>query len=105
MTGATKACVYCLEEIPNEALVCRSCARPYITDVQKIAYLGRVMALGKSSEGYAMWNMVTGGQPVKTYKENPAGWNRAWTNYISSEQKASGMGSGWFVGGFFVDFG
>jgi hypothetical protein len=96
----TKTCPLCAEDIRVAALVCRHCGRPYLQNVQNMAFLGRVMALGRTKENYGMWNIVTGGLPVREYRPDPVGWNKAWADYIASEQSASGMGQGWLVGGF-----
>jgi hypothetical protein len=101
-----KQCPYCAEEIRDEAIVCRWCGRPWIIGAQKVSYLRAAWTLGVADlidggEAYAIWNNVSGGQPIETFTHDNRGWHRAWSRYQTAEAKASNpSGTGWLVGGF-----
>lgn len=59
--------------------------------------MGRIWTLGRQAEGYAIWNMVTGGDPAVKFPPTDRGWDGAWSKYRAAEQAAApdAGGGGW----------
>jgi hypothetical protein len=69
-----KTCIYCAEEIRQQAIVCRYCTRPVLQDVAQITKLGRALAIGTTTDGlYGVWSTFSGGEPLGTWEATPSG--------------------------------
>jgi hypothetical protein len=55
-----------------------------------VDYRGGAYALGRTADGYAIWDATTGGQPILTFPANPEAWNQAWDAYQRLERAGGG---------------
>lgn len=77
--GALMRCVFCAEEIQDEASLCRFCNRGVLTSARSLAYQSGSYALGRTTDdGYAIWNASAGGPPVERFSSGDEGWRAAW---------------------------
>lgn len=94
-----KGCAYCKEAIHREAIVCRWCTRPVLLTARRLASIGQWYTVGRATdEVWSIWNVVTGGGPVKRFDDSDAGWQAAWREFQKLERPPANVT--WFVGGF-----
>jgi hypothetical protein len=94
-----KNCVYCIEETPDRALVCRSCTRPVLLGVSSLAKLGTWAAIGRHTDNsFAIWNMVSGGDAVEHFEGTDKGWIKAGNRFDRLHRSGAGTLLG-FIGG------
>ncbi|HJV04862.1 MAG TPA: hypothetical protein VJ868_06330 [Actinomycetota bacterium] len=55
-----------------------------------VDYRGRAYALGRTAGGYAIWDTITGGDPILTFPPTPEAWNQAWGAYQRLERASGG---------------
>jgi hypothetical protein len=103
--GTLKRCAYCQEDIKFEAIVCRWCNRPVLMQARRMASIGQWYTVGRAEDGvWSIWNLVTGGAPVKRFADSEEGWQAAIKEYRKLEKPPSNVT--WFIGGFVpLDFG
>jgi hypothetical protein len=58
---------------------------PLLVGVVFLDYRGEKYGLGRSWEGYGIWDLRVGGGPVQTYPLDPASWEAAWQTYQAWE--------------------
>jgi hypothetical protein len=63
---------------------------PGLERAAAIDYRGRAYALGRTADGYAIWDVNTGGEPILTFPATTEAWNQAWGAY----QRLEGAGGG-----------
>jgi hypothetical protein len=100
MSDTVKNCAYCIEEIRRAAVVCRYCGRPCLIGVTgPVTMLGFAFCLAPTAEGWAMWHMAVGGEPVDASTD----WAELHKKWWVAEQGIRDRGKfpGVFVGGFF----
>jgi hypothetical protein len=56
---------------------------------QTIDYRGSRNALGRTADGYAIWDTSAGGAPVQTFPLTDEGWAQAWAHYQELEGPAA----------------
>jgi hypothetical protein len=95
---ALKACVYCAENIADQAIVCRYCTRPVLVGVSSIAKLGTWCAAGRQSDNsFGIWNMVSGGEAIERFDGTDEGWQATMKRFDNLQRDRSGGVFG-FVG-------
>jgi hypothetical protein len=60
---------------------------PDLVGATSIDYRGAGYALGRTSTGYALWDLRVGGQPVLTFPLTAGAWQQAWQSYQQLEQR------------------
>jgi hypothetical protein len=50
-----------------------------------IDFVGTRFALGRTDQGYAMWDLGTGGAPLSSYPMTDEGWREAWSAFRALE--------------------
>jgi hypothetical protein len=63
---------------------------PGLEGAAVIDYRGSAYALGRTADGYAIWDVNSGGQPILTFSATTEAWNQAWGAY----QRLEGAGGG-----------
>ena len=74
-------CIHCAEEIQDAATACRFCGRPVPLGATSIPHRGRRYGLGKTEEGYGVWDLALGGPPARTFAQDQEGWAQAWVYF------------------------
>jgi hypothetical protein len=54
---------------------------PELRGAAAVDFRGHAYALGRTAEGYAIWDTTTGGEPILTFPATPEAWNQAWGAY------------------------
>jgi hypothetical protein len=54
---------------------------PALQGAAAVDYRGGAYALGRTGDGYAIWDTKTGGQPILTFPSTPEAWDQAWGAY------------------------
>jgi Protein kinase domain len=54
---------------------------PLLLDVVFLDYRGQKFALGRTPDGYAIWDLGQGGAPLRSYPLTPEAWEEAWNTY------------------------
>lgn len=72
-------------------------AQPY-AGILAVEYRGERHLLGRTSDSYAIWDVVAGGEPVQTFRLTDEGWSQAWLAFRELEggpvQRAAGLPEG-----------
>lgn len=63
---------------------------PRLEGAAAVDYRGAAYALGRTADGYAIWDTTTGGGPILTFPSTTDAWNQAWGAY----QRLEGSGGG-----------
>ena len=79
-----KKCLYCAEEIQDDAAVCRFCNNAVPQGATGLSYRGEDVVLGTSADGYALWRRASG-ELIETFPRTDPGWAEAWRRYQSLE--------------------
>ena len=58
---------------------------PLLVGVVFLDYRGNTFALGRTSEGYAIWDLLQGGPPLRQYPLSAEAWQEAWATYQAWE--------------------
>jgi serine/threonine-protein kinase len=54
---------------------------PLLVGVVFLDYRGEKFALGRTPDGYAIWDLGQGGPPIQQYPLSPEAWQEAWDTY------------------------
>ena len=87
--GSLKKCVFCAEEVQDEAKVCRYCGRSFLDRAREISHSEGDYALGTTDQSYAIWSVSAGGSPKEEFSPDEAGWSRAWGRWQEVHGRAS----------------
>jgi hypothetical protein len=60
---------------------------PELVGAVAVDYRGAGYGLGRTSTGYALWDLRVGGQPILTFPLTAASWQQAWQSYQQLEQR------------------
>jgi hypothetical protein len=69
------------EEVASRAVEPAPAGEPELQGAAAVDYRGGAYALGRTGDGYAIWDAKTGGQPILTFPSTPEAWNQAWGAY------------------------
>lgn len=58
-----------------------------------IDYRGTRSILGRTADGYALWDPTVGGQPIRAFPLTSEGWEEAWTAFRDLEAAAAAPGA------------
>jgi hypothetical protein len=58
---------------------------PPLVDVVSIDYRGNRFGLGQTANGYAVWDLRSGGHPVRLFPATAEGWGTAWATFEELE--------------------
>lgn len=58
---------------------------PPLADLVAIDHHGTRFGLGRTPEGYAVWNLITGGEPVRRFPLTDEAWHEAWRMFHELE--------------------
>jgi Protein kinase domain len=61
-----------------------------LTGAVAVDYRGAGYALGRTSGGYAIWDLAAGGNPVRVYQGSPDAWTEAWQAFQDLEARRPG---------------
>jgi hypothetical protein len=59
---------------------------PLLVGVVFLDYRGEKFGLGRTSDGYAIWDLLQGGAPLRQYPLSAEAWQEAWQTYQASER-------------------
>ena len=63
---------------------------PDLEGAAAVDYRGSGYALGRTAQGYAIWDVGAGGEPILTFPATPEAWNQAWGAYQRLEGARGG---------------
>jgi hypothetical protein len=69
------------EEAPAPTPEPAPAGEPELEGAAAVDYRGAAYALGRTGQGYAIWDTKTGGPPILTFPSTPDAWNQAWGAY------------------------
>jgi hypothetical protein len=69
------------EEGPAPTAETAPAGGPELQGAAAVDYRGSSYALGRTGQGYAIWDTKTGGPPILTFPSTPDAWNQAWGAY------------------------
>jgi serine/threonine protein kinase len=64
-------------------------AGPSLDGLVAVDYTGATYALGRIANGYAIWDLRTGGPPLLTFPLSAQSWEQAWQAYQQLEQRGA----------------
>jgi serine/threonine-protein kinase len=67
---------------------------PLLVGVVFLDYRGQKYALGRTDDGYAIWDLLQGGAPLRQFPLSPEAWQDAWGTYQSWESGESRIAEG-----------
>lgn len=70
-----------------EETVAAPAGEPDLVGAVSVDYRGAGYALGRTSTGYALWDLRVGGQPILTFPLSAPAWQQAWQSYQQLEQR------------------
>lgn len=79
--GETPAAAPPAEEVTAPAAEPAPAGEPELQGAAAVDYRGEAYALGRTGEGYAIWDTKAGGRPILTFPSTPDAWNQAWGAY------------------------
>src|SRR5947209_6820179 len=82
-----KNCLFCAEELKDQAVICRLCDRPVLREAARVHLVGKSFAIGSVAGEwrYGIWDLSTGAGPIISYLGDPAGWEDCWAEFQRRE--------------------
>jgi hypothetical protein len=89
LTGLIGAIIYYAVGRPSQLSRASAAARPpAFAGAVSIDYRGVRYALGRTNDGYVIWDSAAGGAPIRSYPLTQEGWQQAWTAYYQELEGA-----------------
>jgi hypothetical protein len=94
MGSVMKRCAYCIDDVNDQAMVCRSCGRTCLEGCAQLMYIGAGWVLGQTDrQTLGIWNVISGGALTEEFEASDKGHRKA-SNRVDALQRQGGTSFG-----------